>query len=414
MRPRPRHFGRSPSAATPSASQSGFPLLTGGPLVLLGALLMYLPGLDSLGALIAAQLVVRRPRAGRDFRADAAPRRRAHGSPRHRGSVGAQPDHHRARGLRRHLGRLPAAPHVRVPGPRPSWARWTAVVGGVWHSSSWPTPPFGPERLFMDGYSFVASALVGACLWGAWLLRREDRRAAPARGRGHLRPARTSSRSPLYSLYRPVGFATDPLATFRSMGLDLITLVTPSNYIWFASKLGIAADHTDLAGDTTNAMYNYAGFACVGLATWYLVRRRPSRFSVALAVAGAIALVLSLGPALKVDVERPGPQFVYNMPAGRAPELPWAGLFVEVPGLKAMRASYRWYGVTRMALIMLAGLGIAALARDPRRSRRLLALAACRGRGRRSPPDGAALRPWLSGALQGARAGPAGGRRRPR
>src|SRR3954469_13295298 len=34
----------------------GFPLFTGGPLVALGALLMYLPGVDSLDALITAQL----------------------------------------------------------------------------------------------------------------------------------------------------------------------------------------------------------------------------------------------------------------------------------------------------------------------------------------------------------------------
>src|SRR5215210_4286958 len=36
---------------------AGFPLLTGGPMILLAAGLMHLPGVDSLGAFIAAQLV---------------------------------------------------------------------------------------------------------------------------------------------------------------------------------------------------------------------------------------------------------------------------------------------------------------------------------------------------------------------
>jgi hypothetical protein len=109
------------------------------------------------------------------------------------------------------------------------------------------------------------------------------------------------------------------------------------------------------------------------LAAWHLLRRWRDPLVSALAAAGLVALVLALGPAAKVDARRPAGAVVYKMPSGQAPELPWARAFVDLPGLRSMRASYRWYGVTRMALILLAGLAIAELARSPGRTR-LLAL----------------------------------------
>jgi hypothetical protein len=102
--------------------------------------------------------------------------------------------------------------------------------------------------------------------------------------------------------------------------------------------------------------------------------------ALALVAAGLMALVLSFGPALKVDVKRqiagqPVPtSAIYAMPKGQAPELPWAKAFLKLPGLKSMRATYRWFGVTRMVLIVLAGLGLAQLARAPGRGRQIAVL----------------------------------------
>jgi hypothetical protein len=62
------------------------------------------------------------------------------------------------------------------------------------------------------------------------------------------------------------------------------------------------------------------------------------------------------------------------MPKGQARELPWAQAYVKLPGLESMRASYRWFGVSRMALIVLAGLALAQLARGPGRRRQVLVL----------------------------------------
>jgi hypothetical protein len=129
-------------------------------------------------------------------------------------------------------------------------------------------------------------------------------------------------------------------------------------------------------------MYNYAGYACAALALAHLVRGPRRAPVVALAVAGAIALVLAIGPAFKTgQVAAVAPGAVsYSMPAGLAPELPWDRLFTALPGLKDMRATYRWFAVTRFALVFLAGLCVAGLLSRPRRRTRALGLllaAAC-------------------------------------
>lgn len=233
--------------------------------------------------------------------------------------------------------------------------------------------------LFMDGYSFIAANLVSVLLWVGWAARARVATLRRVAGPVLFLGANIAALA-LYEVYVPGrGYDPSPLAVFRSMGLDLVTLVSPSVYVWPADRFNLAADHS-LWGDGTNAAYNYVGFLCLGLALLGISRRFRDRRVAAIALAGVIALVMSFGPALKVDVEGlPRPQAVaggyesYFMPEGIAPELPWGGLFTELPGLEFMRAPYRWFGVTRLALVVLAGLGIAALARGPTR-RRVLAI----------------------------------------
>jgi hypothetical protein len=65
------------------------------------------------------------------------------------------------------------------------------------------------------------------------------------------------------------------------------------------------------------------------------------------------------------------------MPEGTAAaDFPWAGLYTTLPGVDSMRASYRWFGVTRLALVVLAGLAVAQLAARSGRGRILAALLA--------------------------------------
>ena len=272
---------------------------------------MYLPGVDSLGALIAAQLVF----VGL-------------------GMAGAY-------GIMRRLG---AGPWVAL-GTATAWGLSPTIVGLQGFGGTFVGYALLPAyawldlvvmdavaarrrlvpllagyvfvrtgALFMDGYSFIASGLVGTALWVAWLV---------PRGRPRLLGLAVLIGSNLvaavlYRLYVPVDYEVSAPGVFRSMSLDLVTLLLPSNDIWFASKLGLQADHGRLWGDTTNSLFNYLGFVGLALAAWYLVRHWRSGVPVALAVAGVLALVLALGPEVKFDLARPPGGDPYNMPADRA------------------------------------------------------------------------------------------------
>jgi hypothetical protein len=221
--------------------------------------------------------------------------------------------------------------------------------------------------LFMDGYSFVVSALLSVCLWIAWAWRRDrGRRAWIALA---VLVFANAFAYALYSVNTPGSFPQNPLALIRSMGLDVVSLVKPTDYLWFAQAGGFSWRAAGLWGDGTNTAYNYVGFVSVALAALALWKMR-GRASLAVAAAGLIALVLSLGPALKVDSKnispsgRPTTITPYLMPPSQAVlEFPWDHVFTAVPGVKSMRASYRWFGLTRLALVMLAALGVEQLAR---------------------------------------------------
>jgi hypothetical protein len=226
--------------------------------------------------------------------------------------------------------------------------------------------------LFLDGYSFVVSALLSTLLWLQWLVRE------PVDGRRRALGAATLIGSNLvafvlYTLYTPDFHAANPLEIFRSMGLDVTTLVLPTNWLWGPDVVGATRDYAGLWGDGSNAAFNYVGIACVALAVLAVLTRFRERHVAAFAAAGLIALVLALGPSLKIGETRPVPAGIptyesYLMPAGTAAiDFPWDGLFTGLPGLEDMRAVYRWSGLVRLALIVLAGLAIDRLARTPRR-----------------------------------------------
>jgi hypothetical protein len=223
--------------------------------------------------------------------------------------------------------------------------------------------------LFLDGYAFFASALVGLALWIAWAWRTAD----VSRGRKLFGAAVYVGggvvAALLYTAYAPDVFEPPSLEVFRSLGLDVATLVVPSERLQLGSLLGLGMPHARLWGDGSNALYNYVGPVVLGLAVVGLVRHRSDGRVAALAVAAVVALVLSLGPSLKVAQEAPrgaGEEARYLAPAQVGVALPWGGLYESIPGIDSMRASYRWFGVTRMALIVLAALGVAVLLRSRR------------------------------------------------
>jgi hypothetical protein len=154
------------------------------------------------------------------------------------------------------------------------------------------------------------------------------------------------------------------------MGLDLATLFSPSNTIWWVRALKLRVNPLRLWGDGTNTTANYVGFALLGLFVCgvYLARKKISRFGVALLFIGLASFVLSLGPSLKIDSVRPSfvsgrlASSAYKMPRSDAVlSLPTEVLYRHVPGLQSMRATYRWHGLTLLALVAFAAIAVQML-----------------------------------------------------
>ena len=224
--------------------------------------------------------------------------------------------------------------------------------------------------LFVDGYAFTLSALLAAALWLWWLALGRITRRTRLLGAALVLGAQVVAVA-VYRWYAPPIAGPDPIGTFRSMGLDLVTLVSPTRYVWSADVLGLASNHAHLWGDGTNSSYNYVGVLCAALAGAAVVAKWRQPYVLALAAAALVALVLSFGPALKIrDVRasvpaRPTPAS-YVMPASAATlEFPWDRVY-RVPGVAQMRATYRWSAVTRLALIALAAIAVNALLDRPR------------------------------------------------
>ena len=224
--------------------------------------------------------------------------------------------------------------------------------------------------LFMDGYTFFASALVGLAMWVAWAWRSKTLNRHRKLVGGSMYLGAGAVAGLLYVSYAPDVFGPAPLEAYRSLGLDVITLVVPSERLELGSLLGVGAPHTGLWGDGSNALFNYVGPVVVVLAAVGLVRHRADSRVVALAVAGTVALVLCLQP-------QPEGRRRCRRAPGAAESLPRSG---GGRGLAALgrplrlRAGDRQHagqlslrsGSARMALIILAALGVAVMLRSRR------------------------------------------------
>ena len=261
--------------------------------------------------------------------------------------------------------------------------------------------------VFTDGYSFFGAGIVIGCLVAAWAVRRWRGGARLEAGLAVATWALAAGGSAfLYTLWVPgdaFGTSSD-LEVFGLFGVDLVTLFVPRSTMLIPALFGISTPTLSLWGGAASIQYNYLGYLCLSLAAGLLVamsraarrRRELARADVtdartadaatesamdgagrarvqvtaemlAVGVAGVIALLLSLGPVLKVGQTAPGLDAAVM-------ELPTAWLYENVPGLAAMRAVYRWHVVTRWCLLLLAAGGLTALWRGWRGTSRARAV----------------------------------------
>lgn len=229
--------------------------------------------------------------------------------------------------------------------------------------------------IYLDGYSFLFSGLLAGC----WFL---------ASGIARREIARTLVVLVAYGVAAGVAalaykayIASDslqsmPLAFYRAAGVDVMTLVLPPRGHPVYGLLGLDHGFTPARtwSDGSALMGTFLGYATlpavlvVALQAWRR-RRPPAPGLLALLAAGSLALLLSLGPSLKVADYRPeGAQApAYSMPEDAATaSLPTAKLYTSAPGIRNARALARWLVVTRLALVALVVCAAACLLRRRR------------------------------------------------
>jgi len=162
----------------------------------------------------------------------------------------------------------------------------------------------------------------------------------------------------LYSYYvAGLPLERDSLDVFRGWGVDLSFLAWPSKGVNFVADLlnvGAQRSTTNYFGDASVWETTYIlPLALLAGWAWFARPRKPSLAP--FAVIAAFAFYMAMGPSLKIlDQRQPGatPQPVAGaMPLEAATMRTGSSVLSRrVPGLKSMRASYRWTALGAAAL----------------------------------------------------------------
>ena len=233
--------------------------------------------------------------------------------------------------------------------------------------------------ILMDGYSFVMALITVGVFYTGFLIWRAS-------------PISLAKRVLIFSVYggllvlpgilysffvfsSPNEFTT-PTDFLRGEGIDLVTVVIPTQRWLFASWLDLGPSSWNsyaFYGDGLNANLNFLGIATLLAAAvgFVLILRKPSNRRVIaglFAVVFIIGFVFSLGPSLKVHNVRQNESLAqvtysdYLMPADDATlTLPTQPLF-KLPVINTMRATYRWQLMSRFAIVIFVGFLIARVA----------------------------------------------------
>ncbi|MCC2310063.1 hypothetical protein [Cellulomonas chengniuliangii] len=226
--------------------------------------------------------------------------------------------------------------------------------------------------VFTDGYSFFGAALAIGALVLVWGLQRREAWRSVLWAIATFGAAIVSA-GLAFLVYTPDNVAEVPvgIGAFRYLGLDIATLFIPQPSLWWASEAGLPSLVGELWGDGSNVAGNYVGFSVIGLIAWWLWRGRrrqspQTRSEVfALLAVALVALVLSLGPALKVFSMTQEITPEWDVPTSMTTlGLPTTWLYESMAGFDAMRATYRWFVVTRFVLVFASGVALGAIWRS--------------------------------------------------
>lgn len=218
---------------------------------------------------------------------------------------------------------------------------------------------------FMDGYTFIMFFVVASIMVIAELI--------PLVKNQQLRPViRTlivfsmafSTAAVLYIAYVPANqYPLPPLSVFRAMGVDLYTTLIPKKGVYFIyDLLGYSQSYSsnDFYGDQSAITANFLGLSAILGIAGIIFYSIPKKLKFILVAIALIGFLLSLGPSLKFNSKRSinannHAHAEYTMPKSKAILNLGTGMAYKIlPGLKFMRATYRWFILVHMVFIILS------------------------------------------------------------
>lgn len=245
--------------------------------------------------------------------------------------------------------------------------------------------------IFMDGYIFVIWSLVSVILVVLDLYQQSrNRQCASALVNGSIVAVSLTASYVFYKSFTAISgsFATMPADYFRAQGVDIISLFLPApGTSLLLSWLGTGYTYDKFAffGDGSNQSFNFLGYSLIFMtAGFFAFRPKQMDLRIQVIILSLVAsLFLSLGPSIKFASRRSEPAppdhrptfSDYLMPASAARiNLHTDFLYTKTPGLKNMRAIYRWLVLTKAAAVILAAIFITSLLKSRHRKWAVIAM----------------------------------------
>ncbi|MFA6192453.1 MAG: hypothetical protein WC665_08880 [Sulfurimonas sp.] len=164
---------------------------------------------------------------------------------------------------------------------------------------------------------------------------------------------------------------------YRGFGIDLTMLFSPSKEIfWLYDLLGLSVERTSVeffGDDSVWAVSFSLALLVFALMALFFVK---NEYKMQLLMIALFGFYLSLGPSLKINSKRPIEEIsIKNFDGAMKQEYAIAPtgnefLYQYIPGIKNMRATYRWIGLFQVALF---GLLIILLSKLESQDKRYLA-----------------------------------------